>query len=72
MLPTHLLCIAFTVLSMDLELLIFLRLLLGGVLDFFIGNAGEDVEKEEHSPIVGEIVGWYKHSGNQSGNSLES
>ena len=30
-------------------------------------DAGEDVEKEEHSSIVGEIASWYNHSGNQSG-----
>jgi hypothetical protein len=25
-------------------------------------DAGEDVEKEEHSSIVGGIAGWYNHS----------
>jgi hypothetical protein len=35
-------------------------------------DAGEDVEKEEHSPIVGWISSWYKHSGNQSGGSSEN
>jgi hypothetical protein len=28
-------------------------------------DAGEDVEKEEHSSIVGGITSWYNHSGNQ-------
>jgi hypothetical protein len=32
-------------------------------------DAGRDVEKEEHSFIVGEIVSWYNHSGYQSGGS---
>jgi len=35
-------------------------------------NAGEDVEKEEHSSTVGGIVDWYNHSGNQSGGSSEN
>jgi hypothetical protein len=30
-------------------------------------DAGKDVEKEEHSSIVGGISRWYNHSGNQSG-----
>jgi hypothetical protein len=30
-------------------------------------HAGEDVEKEEHSSIVGVIANWYNHSGNESG-----
>jgi hypothetical protein len=34
-------------------------------------HVGEDVEKEEHSSIVGGIANWYNHSGNQSGGSLE-
>jgi hypothetical protein len=29
----------------------------------------EDVEKEEHSSIVGGITSLYNHSGNQSGDS---
>ena len=29
-------------------------------------HVGEDVEKEEHSSIVGRIVNWYNNSGNQS------
>jgi hypothetical protein len=33
-------------------------------------DAGEDVEKEEHS-IIGGIARWYNHSGNQSGSSSE-
>jgi hypothetical protein len=35
-------------------------------------DAGVDVEKEEHSSIVGEIVSLYNHSGNQSGDSSEN
>jgi hypothetical protein len=35
-------------------------------------DAGEDVEKEEHSSIVGGIASWYNHSGNQSGGSTEN
>jgi hypothetical protein len=27
-------------------------------------DAGEDVEKEEHSSIVGSTASWYNHSGN--------
>jgi len=34
--------------------------------------AGEDVEKEEHSSIVGGIADWYNYSGNQSGGSSEN
>jgi hypothetical protein len=34
-------------------------------------DAGEDVEKEEHSSIVGGIAILYNHSGNQSGGSSE-
>ena len=30
-------------------------------------DAGEDVEKEEHSSIVGGIASWYNHSGKQMG-----
>jgi hypothetical protein len=30
-------------------------------------DAGEDVEKEEHSSIAGGIASLYNHSGNQSG-----
>jgi hypothetical protein len=32
----------------------------------------EDVEKEEHSSIVGGIASLYNHSGNQSGSSSEN
>jgi hypothetical protein len=32
-------------------------------------DVGKDVEKEEHSSIVGGIASWYNHSGNQSGSS---
>jgi hypothetical protein len=35
-------------------------------------DASEDVEKEEHSSIVGGIASWYNHSGNQSGGSSEN
>ena len=35
-------------------------------------DAGEDVEKEEHSSIFGVIAGLYNHSGNQSGGSSEN
>jgi hypothetical protein len=35
-------------------------------------NAGVDVEKEEHSSIVGGIAGLYNHFGNQSGGSSEN
>jgi len=33
--------------------------------------AGEDVEKEEHSIIIGGIANWYNLSGNQTGGSSE-
>jgi hypothetical protein len=35
-------------------------------------DAGEDVEKEEHSSTAGGIASWYNHSGNQSGCSSEN
>ena len=35
-------------------------------------DAGGDVEKEEHSSIIGEIASWYNHSGNQCGGSTEN
>jgi hypothetical protein len=35
-------------------------------------DAGEDVEKEELSSIVGGIVSLYIHSGNQSGTTSEN
>ena len=35
-------------------------------------DAGEDVEKEEHSSIVGGIASLYNLSGNQSGSSSEN
>jgi hypothetical protein len=35
-------------------------------------NAGEDVEKEEHSSVAGGIASWYNLSRNQSGNSSEN
>jgi hypothetical protein len=35
-------------------------------------DVGEDVEKEEHSSIIGGIISWYKNSGNQSGASSEN
>jgi hypothetical protein len=36
------------------------------------GDAGKDVEKEEHSPIAGGTASWYKHSGNQFVGSSEN
>jgi hypothetical protein len=35
-------------------------------------HVDEDVEKEEHSSIVGGIANWCNHSGNQSGVSSEN
>jgi hypothetical protein len=35
-------------------------------------DGGKDVEKEEHSSIVGGIASLYNHSGNQSGGSFEN
>jgi hypothetical protein len=35
-------------------------------------HAGEDVEKEGHSSIVGGIASWYKISRNQAGGSSEN
>ena len=35
-------------------------------------DTGKDVEKEEHSSIVGGIASLYNHSGNQSGGSSEN
>ena len=35
-------------------------------------DAGEDVEKEEHSSIAGGIASLYNHSGNHSGSSSEN
>jgi hypothetical protein len=35
-------------------------------------DAGEDVEKEEHSSIVGVYASLYNNSGNHSGSSLEN
>jgi hypothetical protein len=35
-------------------------------------DAGEDVEKEAHSSIVGGITRLYNHSGSQSGGSSEN
>jgi hypothetical protein len=35
-------------------------------------DAGEDVEKDEHSYIVGGIASLYNHPGNQSGSSSEN
>jgi hypothetical protein len=35
-------------------------------------DAGEDMEKEEHSSIVGGIASWYNFSGNQSDGSSEN
>jgi hypothetical protein len=35
-------------------------------------DTGKNVEKEEHSSIVGGIANLYNHSGNQSGSSSEN
>jgi hypothetical protein len=35
-------------------------------------DAGADVEKEEHSSVVGGIASLYNHSGNHSGGSSEN
>ncbi|EDM09953.1 rCG44461 [Rattus norvegicus] len=35
-------------------------------------DIGKDVEKDEHSSIVGEVANWYNYSGNQSGGSSEN
>jgi hypothetical protein len=35
-------------------------------------DAVKDVEKEEHSSIVGGIASWCNHSGNQFGGSSEN
>jgi hypothetical protein len=35
-------------------------------------DADKDVEKEEHSSIVGGTASWYNHFGNQSGGSSEN
>jgi hypothetical protein len=35
-------------------------------------DAGEDVDKEEHSSIAGGTASWYNHSGNQFGGTLEN
>jgi hypothetical protein len=37
-----------------------------------VTDAGEDVEKKEHSSITGGIASSYNHSGNQSGSSSEN
>jgi hypothetical protein len=39
---------------------------------YVTADAGEDVEKEEHSSIAGGIASLYNHSGNQSGSSSEN
>jgi hypothetical protein len=35
-------------------------------------DAGEDVEKEQHSSIACGIASWYNHSGIKSGGSSEN
>jgi hypothetical protein len=35
-------------------------------------DAGEDVEKEEHSSSIGGIESWYNHYENQFGSSSEN
>jgi len=37
-----------------------------------IVDAGENVEKEAHSSIVGGIASWYNHCGNLTGGSSEN
>jgi hypothetical protein len=37
-----------------------------------IADAGEDVQKEEHSSIAGGITSWYDRSGNQVGGFSEN
>jgi hypothetical protein len=37
-----------------------------------IKNSGKNLEKEEHSSIVGGIANLYNHSGNQSGGFSEN
>jgi hypothetical protein len=37
-----------------------------------IANAGEDVEKEEHSTITVGIASWFNHSQNQFGGSSKN
>jgi hypothetical protein len=51
----------------DLEILITLRSKIQVTAD-----AGEDVEKEEHSSIFGGIASLYNHSGNQFVSSSEN
>ena len=43
-----------------------------GVWDQVTADAGKDMEKEEHSSIVGGILSLYNHSGNQSCSSSEN
>jgi hypothetical protein len=35
-------------------------------------DAGEDMEREEHSSIVGGVTSWYNHSVNQFGSYSEN
>jgi hypothetical protein len=35
-------------------------------------DAGEDLQKEEHSSIAGGIASWYNHYENQFGSSSEN
>jgi hypothetical protein len=37
-----------------------------------IAEAGEDIEKEEHTSIAGGIASWCNYSGNQFGYSSEN
>jgi hypothetical protein len=41
-------------------------------MDLWTADAGEDVEKEEHSSIAGGIASLYNYSGSQSGSSSEN
>jgi hypothetical protein len=36
------------------------------------GDAGKDVEKEEHSTIASGTASWYNHSGNHFGRTSEN
>ena len=65
------------VLIREIQIKTILRFYLTPVRMAKIKNSGDsrcwqDVEKEEHSSIVGGIASWYNHSGNQSGGSSEN
>jgi hypothetical protein len=58
----------------EMQIKINLRFLLTPVRLAKIKNsdAGEDVEKEEHTFIAGGMASWHNHSASQSGGSLEN